>query len=142
MDRLVVDRIIFKNHTPGTQLTLHFSSRTGLVVVVTNRNPDSVVNTNCVVTKNMFLISQILEINAIPDRPSSVSNLTTSRENLAYFFLAAPRKTDSEEENYHDIRALTEEYRFLRDLVLDKGYQGAAEILRSIIPKKKPVKES
>lgn len=78
-----------------------------------------------------------LAINVTEHYPGSVADLVILRENLK-FHRNALRKTESEEADYHDIGALAEEFKGFWALIMDKGYQGAEEILRAVIPKRKP----
>lgn len=66
----------------------------------------------------------------------SVSDIAILSQNLG-FHNSAMRKTE-EDNDIADMGDLGEEYDGMWALIMDKGYQGAVEILRAILPRKKP----
>ncbi len=68
----------------------------------------------------------------------STSDLTIMHARLKYHEERLKKRED--EENYSDNYAFSEEYQDQWSVIIDKGYQSASEVLRAIIPKKKPLR--
>ena len=70
-------------------------------------------------------------------QPGSVSDLTLFRKNIKWH-QAALSKTEREARSYPDVGPMVEEHDGLWAVLTDKGYQGVADVIRAIMPKKKP----
>ena len=77
-----------------------------------------------------------IAIGCTPHQPGSVSDLTIFRKNIKWH-QAALSKTEHEARSYPDVGPMAEEHDGLWAVLTDKGYQGAADVIRAIMLKKK-----
>ena len=85
----------------------------------------------------MSVLPNGLAVMASDHYPGSVHDLTIFRHNLE-FHRTALRKTENDRSLFHDIGPFISEFPNSWSVLLDKGYQGALELVRAIIPKRNP----
>ena len=78
-----------------------------------------------------------IAIGCTAHQPGSVSDLVIFRKNLEWH-QAALSKTDREKRTYPHVVLMAEEYDEKWALLTGKGHQGDADVIRAVMPEKKP----
>lgn len=112
----------------------------------TNRPAGNHQESKCYFSNKHKLYGYKTEVSVLPNgiaagctvhHPGSVSDLTIFRKNISWRRVALS-KTEAEIVEISDMGPLVQTFKGQWAILMDKGYQGAAEIARAITPKKKP----
>ena len=139
MERLIKDNSTFRHYNfslYATDVTFQNSNRPGVNHEEAKRHLSN-KHKLYGYKSEVSVLPNGIAIGCTPHQPGSVSDLGIFRNNIKWH-QAALSKTYREARSYPEVGPMAEEHDGLWAVLTDKGYQGAADVIRAIMPKKKP----